>query len=459
MTKATIAGGLGAIALVGLVVAAGYHFGSRHGGLGLRPASAPAGQPAASSPPAPATALPAAATQGFLYGRVTTADGGTLEGRLRWGGTQETFWNDYFIGVKRENPWVGMVPPDQLPPEDEPFEIFGIQIGKREGRSNSFRRLMVPFGQLARIESQGRDVRVTLKSGSVYDLDRLESSDFDDGLRVWDRSRGVVDLEPLQIRTVELLPTPPLGAVPGRLHGTVRTRQGELTGFIGWNRDLQLTTDELRGRAAQGWVTVRFADVRSIVPENDGARSRITLRDGRELVLGETPEVGEGHAGVYVHDPRYGRTLVYWRVFERVDFSPAGSGPAYGDFAPGEELVGTVTTRDGRTLAGRLVYDLDETETTDTVDATSAASVSYTIAFDRIATIAPSLGDDGRVAGATLTLRNGETLRLEGTADVADGHGGVLVLGDGGSAVENVPWAAVAKLELAPAPAAVADTQ
>jgi len=37
----------------------------------------------------------------------------------------------------------------------------------------------------------------------------------------------------------------------------------------------------------------------------------------------------------------------------------------------GRPLTGKVITRSGRRLAGRLVYDLDESETTETLDAPS----------------------------------------------------------------------------------------
>jgi hypothetical protein len=143
------------------------------------------------------------------------------------GGDQEAFWGDYFNGSKDENPWVAHAPPERLPKERRPIEIFGLRIAERERPVDLGRLFMSRFGDIARVEAQGRDVRVTLKSGTVFDLDRFEASDFDDGVRVWDGRRGVVDLDSLQIRTIELLPTPSLHAVPYRLHGTVRTRQGD----------------------------------------------------------------------------------------------------------------------------------------------------------------------------------------------------------------------------------------
>ena len=43
------------------------------------------------------------AQPGFLYGRIATVGGPTYEGRLRWGGTQEAFWGDFFNGRKDAN--------------------------------------------------------------------------------------------------------------------------------------------------------------------------------------------------------------------------------------------------------------------------------------------------------------------------------------------------------------------
>ncbi len=144
--------------------------------------------------PSTATAPPEA-HPGFLYGRITTDDGATYEGRLRWGGDQEAFWGDYFNGFKDENPWAAHVPPERLPKERRPIEIFGIEIASRERPIDLGRPFMARFGDIARIEARGRDVRVTLKSGTVFDLDRFAASDFDDGVRVWDGRRGVVDLD------------------------------------------------------------------------------------------------------------------------------------------------------------------------------------------------------------------------------------------------------------------------
>ncbi len=441
MTRATIAGGAFATVLVLLALAAGYR------------ALKQDFDPATPTSPAitPSTAV-AEAHQSFLYGRITTVDGVTYEGRLRWGGDQEAFWGNYFNGAKNENPWVAHVPPERLPKERRPIEIFGVEIGHREHPIDLGRLFMARFGDIARIEAQGsRDVRVTLKSGTVFHLDRFSASDFDDGVRVWDGRRGVVDLDSQRIQAIELLPPPRLGAAPDRLHGTVRTRQGAFTGFVQWDREECVGPDELNGHTTDGELSLRFDTIRSIA-RRSGDSSLVSLLDGREIVLSGTREVGHGNRGIYVDDPRYGRVLVSWDAFERVEFSPGGSGPAYGDFPPGGPLTGSITTRAGRRLAGRLVYDLDESEVTETLDARSQG-VDYTIPFGLIASIVLPGREERGDQRARVTLNNGEELQLERTGDLGEGNAGMLIFVDGHQRPEYVPWTDVQQVDFDRPPA------
>ena len=392
--------------------------------------------------------------QGFLYGRITAVGGTTYEGRLRWGTGEEAFWGDYFNGFKAENPWAAHVPPERLPRERHPIELFGLELAQRERQVSLGRFFMARFGDIARLEARGRDVQVTLKSGTVFHLDRLEASDFDDGVRVWDARRGVVDLDSLRILTIDLLPTAQLAAVPMRLHGTVRTGQGDFTGYIQWNREEGVGTDELDGRSAEGEVSLRYDTLRSIARRAPDS-SLVTLLDGREIVLSAHPEVGRGNRGIYLDDRRYGRVLISWDAFERVDFSaatpgtPVGTGPAYDAFPPGSPLTGSVTTRAGRSLAGRLIYDLDESETTETLDA-RGQGVDYTIPFGLIAAVMP-LGPDDR--GARILLHSGEELELAGSADVDRRHIGLLVFTGASDGPEYVRWEEVQRIDFDRPPA------
>jgi hypothetical protein len=402
-----------------------------------RPAAATA---TASEPAVTAASAPESdpRTQGFLYGRITTLDGPTYQGRVRFGGSQEAFWSDYFNGVKNENPWLREVSPERLPKERTKIEIFGFTLFQKDEPVDIGRRFMTRFGEIARIEGRGRDVRVTLKSGAVLVLDRFDASDFDDGVRVWDDRHGPVDIDSLRIRTIDLLPTPTLAEVPTRLHGTVRTKQGDFTGFIVWNHTSCVGSDTLDGRSTESALSLRFDTIRSI-ERRFRATSAVTLLDGREIVLSGSRETGEGHHGIYVDDPRYGRVLIGWDAFERVDFSPSTSGPAFGDFEPGRPLMGRVTTADGQ-RSGRLVYDLDESETTATLDA-SAGGVDYHVPFGLIASIALEEG------GARVTLHDGGELRLERTGDLGKWNAGVLIFAESPERPDHVLWADIRRID------------
>jgi hypothetical protein len=384
---------------------------------------------------APEPAEAARIQPGYLFGRVVTNDGDTYEGRLRWGGDQEASWGDYFNGTKADNPWLASVPPGKLPTRPNSIRVFGLVLVHREVPIDTDRRFMARFGDIARIDAKERDVRVTMKSGTAFNLDRMDASDFDDGVRVWDSTRGVLDLDSAQVKSVELLPATGPIAAAGRLHGTVHTARRDFTGFVQWDREECVGTDKLDGSTDGRKLSVRFDTIRSIARQTRNS-SLLTLVDGRELVLSGTNDVGNGNRGVYVDDPRYGRVLVSWNAFLRLDLSPAGSGPAYGDFPPGRPLTGSVTTRDGRQLTGRLVYDLDESETTETLDAPSEG-VDYTIPFGMIASI---------VLPDRVTLHNGETLQLERSADLGERNAGILIFVDGGEHPEYVPWTEVVRI-------------
>jgi hypothetical protein len=432
VNRSAIAGGAFGVAFVLFGAAAGPWAPAQD--VGLATATTRAARPASG-----------AAYEGLLYGRVTTDDGTTYEGRLRWGGDEEALWGNYFNGFKDANPWAVYAPLEQLPKERVSIRAFGIELAGWDRQVDLGRPFMARFGDIARIEPHGRDVRVTLKSGTVVVLDRYAADDLADGVRVWDGTGGFVDLTERRIRTIELLPTTRFGAAPPALYGTVRTREGQFTGLVQWDREQAVGSDALDGRAADGELSLRFDTLRSIARRSRDS-SLVTLLDGSEIVLSGRRGARTGNRGIYVDDARYGRVLVSWNAFERVDFGPGGIGPAYGDFPPGRPLMGSVVTRSRGRLAGRLVYDLDESESTETLDAPSQG-VDYTIPFGLIASIVPSGVDERLAQRATVTLHGGEVLQLEPTGDLGAGNAGTLIFIDGGETPEYVPWADVERVD------------
>ncbi|NNF02824.1 MAG: hypothetical protein HKN17_00045 [Rhodothermales bacterium] len=384
---------------------------------------------------------PGLAGDAFLYGRVTTTDGDVVEGRLRFGDEEEALWTNYFNGFRPENPWVQFLPSDQRPTARRSVEILGMKLGSREVPLNLGRPFMVRFGDIARIDATLRELRVTLKSGSVHTLDRFAADDFADGLRIRDSERGVVELGEWKIRSIEFMPAPNPASGPSRLYGTVHSGAGAFTGLIQWNRAACLVTDRFSGYGDEDPTTLRFADIRQISRHSSGS-ARVALHDGRELDVVGNHNTGAADRGVYVDDERFGRVLVSWKTFERLELAPASApaGPGYRDFPAGEPLTGRIELTSGRRMSGRIVFDLDESESTETLDA-PMAGVDYTIPFGMVARIEPA-----RAAGAAytvVTLRSGLVLRMDSEGDLGDRNAGVLVFSSGRDQAEYVAWTEV----------------
>lgn len=381
----------------------------------------------------------AASAQGFLYGKVITRGDTTYEGRLRWD-DEEAFWGDFFNSSKERPDFLDDVP-DHDRQRRRPIKVFGITIGVSwdDAWDHQF---VARFGDVDRIEiGRGESATVVMKGGTRVEVDG-GSNDLGGTLFVWDKSLGEVELEWESLRSIQFLPAPPSLQVPvRRLHGTVKTTVGELRGYVQWDQEECLSTDKLDGETKDGKLSIEMGRIKTL-ERRSRTSSRVVLADGREHVLDGTNDVDDDNRGIYVEDPRYGRVLVPWSAFEKVDFSDAGSGPGYASFAAGRALAGKVTTNDDRTFSGRLVYDLDEAETWELLNGTDREEIEYSIPFALVKSIVPQ-----RTSASEVTLKSGEKLTLEDSADVDDDNGGVLVYETGKSRPTYLEWREVKRID------------
>jgi hypothetical protein len=389
-----------------------------------------------------AAEAPARDSRGFLYGKITTRGGSVYEGRLRWD-KEEAFWGDFFNAAKEDPPYFKYVPREKRL-HKESIEVFGIPIGVKWGEEDEGRKLVARFGDLRRIEvERGDDATVVFKSGVRYEISGGSNDVEDDTeITVWDRGAGEVRVRWDKIKTIEFLPTPANLVVPAfRLRGTVETEDGSFRGYIQWDQDECLSTDELDGETRDGDISLPMGDIRSIEP--DGRKSsKIVLRNGRTLVLSGTNDVDSSNRGIYVHDVRFGRVLVNWSAFRRIDFDPPGdSGPAYTDFRSSGPLFGKVSTVQGKTYRGRLVYDADEMDAIEFLDG-QRREIEYSIPFARIAFILPEQNNSSRVI-----YKDGRELKLADTVDVGHDNAGVLVLEGGEGKPRYIPWEDVRRID------------
>ena len=97
-------------------------------------------------------------------------------------------------------------------------------------------------------------------------------------------------------------------------------------------------------------------------------------------------------------------------------------------------------------LTGRLVYDLDESETTETLDAPSRG-VNYTILFGLIASIVPPGREERGAQRTSVTLHDGEDLQLERAGDLGERNAGMLIFVEGRRRPEYVSWIDVEQVD------------
>ena len=378
---------------------------------------------------------------GRLYGTVTTHAGTRYTGLIRWGG-QEAFWDDLFQSLKMDLPYESYAEPVEQPEEsDWWWQELAKKLLQTVDKHETRRIFIARFGDISKLEVVGADEAVvTMRSGTTYRV-RGYANDVGATLTVTDPRQGEVEVAWGRVDVVEFAPTSADLTFPGfRLFGTVEAGGQVFSGFIQWDEDEGLSTDRLDGDGEGGRLSIPFGTISSIEPVSS-AKARVRLTDGRAMVLGGTNDVNASNRGVLVEDPRYGRVKVEWRELRRLELSrPDGSGRSYHEFDAPRPLRGTITTTDGKTVAGTIHFDLDESESWEMLNG-SSGGISYDIPFSRVQSI--ERGDDVSV----VTLTDGETLRLEDGQDVGVGNAGLVVEGASGGET-FLPWRDVRRLEL-----------
>lgn len=367
--------------------------------------------------------------EGFIYGRVTTIDDDVYEGPLRWG-KEEVYWTDIFNAGKEDNEnieYLSRREYDDLERRRKSYVGRVVHWSWDWDWDRDFsHQFGCQFGELRRMVVTGRNrINVELQNGVMMELTGEGYNDVGTKIRVIDQEMGEVELRWSRVDQVEFLSTPKkIKRKFGEpLYGTVETRDDKFTGYIQWDHDERVGTDELDGDTRDGDLSIEFGRIESI--ERDGGGSTVVLKSGRELYLDGSNDVGSGHRGVIVTTD-FGRVDIKWREFEKVTFTKApGSGESYGSFKNQQELMGTVVDEDGKSYKGKIVYDLDEAYDFEILHGEDRNEIEYLIPFDKIASITPRGYNESEVS-----LKNGNKLRLEESQDVSEDNTGVLIFED-----------------------------
>lgn len=372
--------------------------------------------------------------EGFIYGKVTTIDGRSYEGALRWG-KEEAYWTDMFNASKDENENLDYLSRDEIDELEDRRRGFWerdnnwINVSWDWDNDNDFvHQFVCQFGEIKSIRPTRRQgAEVTMQSGLVYDLDGQGYNDINTRIRVNDSELGTIELDWDRIELIEFMATPSKlrDKFGDPLYGTVETSEGKFTGYVQWDHDERVSEDKLDGDTEDGDVSIAFYNIKSI-ERYGSSRSVVILKSGRELELRGSNDVNDGNRGIIVAIEGMGRIDVPWDEFDMVTFTDApGSGSAYKMFANQPRIEGTVALRNGDTYDGELIYDLDEAYQFEVLQG-KLDDIEMIIPFKYIKEIAPRNYDN-----STVTLTNGEKYLLGDAQDVSDKNQGVIVKNGG----------------------------
>ncbi len=385
---------------------------------------------------------------GFLYGRVLTDAGGEYEGFLRWG-RQEAFWDDLFHSMKTSLPFRDHVDPEDIesarPDRGGRVEMWGIRIRWSADKADARRLFIARFGDISRIEVGGPgEARVEMRDGSTYEVTGY-SDDVNTEIRLLDAQGTEHELRWNRIDTIEFEPAPPHLAPPAeRLYGVVETRRQNWTGYVMWDKEECMTSDLLDGETRDGEVSIEMGRIRSIA-RRGSSRSLVKTVDGKRWKLRGTNDVNRDNRGIMVEVPDLGRITVPWDEFESFERQGApDSGMPYDDYSQPRPLRGRVEDTDGRVHTGRMVFDLDESESWEILNG-SADRVLFDIPFSNIRRLIP-VGEDA----CRVELREGGEVLLRDGQDVSARNEGLLVFESEEGDPTYIPWLEVASITFEP---------
>ena len=367
-----------------------------------------------------------------IYGEVTTVMNRKIRGYITWG--KNLYWTDIFSAGKIGNPYMRY------------RNIMGDNVRFSDGRRDTppNHEFSCRFGNIRSIRVIGdKRIELGVKGGNVIEIERGRSLAIGSWIAVEPRNGKTENVVWEHICEIVFSATPDTINEPKDrpIVGIVETPYGMYKGLVQWDLDENSQESLLDGRTETTWVSVAFKNIESI--KSLGNSSLVTLHSGRELCMWGENDVNATNRGIAINMPSIGQVIVGWHDFKSFRTIPLDqlNLPVYDDFGAPERLFGRVETRDGRSLEGILVYDLDEAMDFELLDGQNG-NISYRIPFKYVREIEPK-----NYKYTWVKLSGGTELVLGGMYDVMATNDGILIFRTGGEVV-YVRWRDVKRVEL-----------
>ena len=380
--------------------------------------------------------------EGFIYAKISMRNGMEYQGTVQWvvNDEKDLYWFDSFEAIKQENEFVRYVSNDQLSKieENEDPHILDGTFRTRNQRLNGH-QFVCYYGDIKSIQVDLKDYAiVTLKNNKKIEVKGTGASNTN--IIVNHKSNDFIKLKWRDIDRIDFTETPKQlkQKLESPLYGEVKTFDETFEGLVQWDYKQSLGSDELFGYEHN----FLFKQIHSIKKLNDYS-IQVILRNGKEYQLKSYYQLSQWDRHIIVKDRDFGHVKIPWQDFHFIQFKTDDDIyiPKYNDFFISRPLQATVILEDNRSIFGRLVYDLDESNNSEMLDGKSNG-LYYSIPFRNISSIIPS--DSG---SARVKLRNKTYLNMYGTVDVSNKNDGLLVWADSAEP-KYVPWSHVRSIEL-----------
>lgn len=372
-----------------------------------------------------------------LYGKVTTINGDSYKGFLRWG-DDETYWTELLNAQKSTNDFLKFLSKkeiQEISTKDGGDSWLGIDLGVLSIWEDKFSRTShqfdARFGDIKSIKPTGRGKGLlTMKNDVILELLGPGYEDIGGSVSVFDDELGKVKLNWDRIEKVEFMDNAGQkknGFGEPIIAKVNAGRRGTFTGTIQWDQGVSKNThnerfldDVLNGKDRVGDKEIPFRSIAKITKNRNGVD--VILKSGREFYLTGSNDVNDENSGILINDPEIGQIVIPWRDFESLEtLEELKTGLKYSDFQSPKGLRGKVITVNGEVHEGLIAYDLDEAWEFEILDGQDDR-VTYKIPFKNIKNIIPK-----NYAYSMVILRNGMNLLLGESRDVSEDNDGVLV--------------------------------
>jgi hypothetical protein len=320
------------------------------------------------------------------------------------------------------------------------ISIFGLKIAWDEENGESKASSGIQFGYLRSLERRSRNRAILeLKDGESITF-YGSGTDIGSGVReilIDDPNEGEVELDWDDVDMIEFAECDPdqITRPETRLYGEVETRRGDkFKGFICWDMDEVFYSDILDGEERHRNRKIPFGKIKAI-ERRSSSSARVYLRNGDEMKLSGTNDVNSGNRGIVILDRDFGRVVVEWDEFDRLEFLNGGDKHLMrsDEFEEPKPLYGVVYDEDGESYEGFIRWDDDETHSWELLDG-EYRDLEVDVEFSQIAEIEKVSSRSCRV-----TTKTGNSFKLSGSNDVNDENKGIFVTTEDGEEIE-VDW-------------------